>query len=160
MADVVFITPNINGELADESVGTLLLATILSEKGIDCEILQFFRIGEISDFGGFVCDALKTIGEIRPKIVSFYTRCDTYHIVLKLAEVIKKTFPDIYIIFGGPQSDITAEETVKNVPFVDFVCCGEGENTVYPLFSLLLKNEPDYDVICTHFSGHILLFNY
>lgn len=146
MVDVVFITPNTNGELADESVGTLLLATILSEKGIDCEILQFFRIGDISDFDVFIDNAVKTIGEVQPKILSFYTRCDTYHIVLKLAEVIKKTFPDIYIIFGGPQSDITAEETVKNVPFVDFVCCGEGENTVYPLFSSLLKNKPNYDV--------------
>ncbi|MBE7065742.1 MAG: radical SAM protein [Ruminococcaceae bacterium] len=146
MADVVFITPNINGELADESVGTLLLATILSEKGIDCEILQFFRIGELSDFEGFTGNALKTIGEIRPKIVSFYTRCDTYHIVLKLAQRIKENFPDIYIVFGGPQSDITAEETVKNVSFVDFVCCGEGENTVYPLFLSLIENRPDYDV--------------
>lgn len=146
MADVVFITPNTNGELADESVGTLLLATILSEKNIDCEILQFFRIGELSDFEGFVCNALKTITEINPKIVSFYTRCDTYHIVLKLAEVIKKNFPKTYIVFGGPQSDITAEETVKNVPFVDFVCCGEGENTVFSLFSSLLESNPNCDV--------------
>ena len=81
MVDVVFITTNTNGELADESVGTLLLATILSEKGIDCEILQFFRIGELSDFDGFTHNAVKIIGNLQPKIVSFYTRCDTYHIV-------------------------------------------------------------------------------
>lgn len=159
MVDVVFITPNINGELADESVGTLQLATILSDKGINCDILQFFRIGDLSDFDQFIENALQYIGDVNPKIVSFYTRCDTYHIVLKLAQQIKNRFPAVYIVFGGPQSDITAVETINQISYVDFVCCGEGENTVYPLFSSLLKNEPDMSVpglVCCQ-NGNIMI---
>ena len=156
MVDVVFITPNINGELADESVGTLQLATILNDKGINCEILQFFRIGDLSAFDQFIENALQYIGDVNPKIVSFYTRCDTYHIVLKLAQQIKNRFPAVYIVFGGPQSDITAVETINQISYVDFVCCGEGENTVYPLFSSLLKNEPQ---LKPYYSQYNLIFS-
>ena len=146
MFDVVFITPNMRGDIAEEVMGTLQLATILKKEGINCDILQFFRIGDLSDFGKFMDNAMKMLDERKPKVISFYTRCDSYHIDLKLAEQIKKRWNDVYVVFGGPQSDITAKETVEQIPYVDFVCCGEGENTIYPFFSSLLNGEPDLSV--------------
>lgn len=146
MCDVLFITPNMSGEMAGEVVGPLILSTILSEKKISCEILQFCRIGNVAQFDVFLDNALKILKEKKPKIISFYTRCDTYHIDIRLAQLIKEHLPGTYVVFGGPQSDITAEETIAQLPWVDFVCCGEGENTAYPLFSSLLKGEPDLSV--------------
>ena len=146
MCDVVFITPNMKGNMSDEVLGTLQLSTILENKGISCEILQFFRIGDITRFDEFLENAIKMIGERRPKIVSFYTRCDIYHIDLRLAEVIKNKWKDIFIIFGGPQSDIVSVETIEQISYVDYVCCGEGENTIYPFFDSLLEETPDLSV--------------
>ena len=146
MFDVVFITPNMGGNMSEESIGTLQLATILKQHGITCDILPFFKIGDLSNFNKFLNNAIKLIKKANPKIVSFYTRCDTYHIMLKLAEVIKESFKNIYVVCGGPQSDITAVETIKQIPYVDYVCCGEGENTVYPFFSSLINGTPDYSV--------------
>lgn len=146
MCDVVFITPNMGGELAEEAIGTLQLATILKNEGIQCELLPFFMIGSVSDFDGFLSNAMSMLKQRQPKIVSFYTRCDSYHIDLRLAQRIKTQMPDTYVVFGGPQSDITAEETIRQIPYVDFVCCGEGETTIYPFFSSLLNGAPDVSV--------------
>lgn len=146
MYDVVFITPNMDGEMGSEAMGTLQLTSILQEKGISCDILQFFRIGNLTDFASFTESAMRMIEERKPKIVSFYTRCDVYHIDLKLAQMIKARWNDIYIVCGGPQSDITAEETISQIPYVDFICCGEGESTIYPFFSSLLSDTPDLSI--------------
>ena len=146
MQDVVFITPNMGGELAEEAIGTLQLATILSNHGINCEVLPFFLIGSVSDFEGFLSNAMSILADRQPKIVSFYTRCDTYHIDLALARKIKELCKNTYVVFGGPQSDITAEETIRQIPYVDYVCCGEGEHTIYPFFSSLMADKPDVSV--------------
>lgn len=146
MCDVIFITPNFSGQLGDSSLGTLQLATILQNNNISCEIFPYFAIGDIMSFDSFLQDTLKLVAEHTPKIVSFYTRCDVYHIVIRMAQYIKREHPDCYIVFGGPQSDITARETLEQISWVDYVCRGEGENTVYPFFASLLKGEPDHSV--------------
>ena len=146
MADVLFITPNMEGNRHEEPFGTLLLGTILRQSGIAVDILQFYHFGKLEAFGSFLERAVTMTLERSPKVVSFYTRCDTYHITLALAKEIKARRPDIWIVFGGPQSDITARDTVAEIDQVDFVCCGEGEHTVVPLFSSLIKGEPDLSV--------------
>lgn len=143
MSDVVFITPNMTADTRAESIGTLQLATILMQAGISCEILQYFRIGDVTQFADFLDNAVRLIEEKKPKILSFYSRCDTYHISLRIAECVKAKQKDICIVFGGPQSDITAEATLRQIPWVDYICCGEGETTVVPLFSSILQGKPE-----------------
>lgn len=146
MNDVLFITPNDRSALEYESVGTLQLATILKNNGVRCRVVPFWSIGSLERFAEFLDSAVTLVGEEQPKIVSFYTRCDTYHIVLRMAQRIKQQFPNIYIVCGGPQSDITAEDTIRQIPWVDFVCCGEGETTIYPFFTSLLQESPDLSI--------------
>lgn len=146
MCDIVFITPNVTRKASGECIGTLQLATILREKGVKCDILQYFRFGEVREFDAFLENCIRLIEEKNPKIVSLYTRCDVYHIQLRIAQLVKEKWPHIYILCGGPQSDISAEETIRRIPWVDYVCCGEGENTIYPLVSSLLRGEPDLSI--------------
>ena len=146
MTDVLFITPNTHGDVREEPVGTLLLGTILRNWGITAEILQFYHFGQLKDFAAFQKSALEKILEKDPKIVSFYTRCDSYHVSLSIARQLKARRPDIWIVFAGPQADITAVDTIREIDWVDFICCGEGETTVYPLFSSLLRGQPDLSV--------------
>ena len=145
MSDILFITPNFKSDIIEIPLGTLLLGTILREKGMDATLLQFAQFGDPADFESFLNTAQQQILEQNPKIVSFYTRCDSYHITLRLAQIVKEKLPQVYIVLGGPQADITAADTIKGFDYVDFICCGEGENTVYPLFSSLLSGEPAWD---------------
>ncbi len=146
MCDVIFITPNMDGEIGAEAMGTLQLASILKLNGISCEILPFFEIGNIEEFDAFMENAIQILEEKKPKIVSFYTRCDVYHIDLKLAQTIKARWNHICIVCGGPQSDITAEDTLSELSFIDYICRGEGETTVYPLFHSILQGTPDLSI--------------
>ena len=145
MREIVFVTPTDERNIFRESVGPLLLATILQSKGIKSHILSFASFGSPADFAEFMETGVRRICEKEPKIVSFYTRSDCYHIMLKMAQLVKARL-GCPIIFAGPQADIIARETLEEIPFVDFVCCGEGENTVYPFFSSLLRGEPDLSV--------------
>ncbi len=146
MSKVVFVTPNTEKSINDIPVGTLILSDILKNNGIESDILQFHHFGEFDDFKRFLDLAVELVLKQTPRIVSFYTRCDTYHITLKIAERIKSIDKSIYIVLGGPQSDLTAVPTVKYLPYIDFVCCGEGESTIYPFFSSLLNGTPDLSV--------------
>lgn len=146
MCEVLFLTPNITKTFRNESLGTLQLATILKNHGVSCKVIPFGRIGNVFQFDSFVEAAIEKIDRLQPKIVSMYTRCDTFHISLKLAQMIRARWSDMIIVFGGPQSDTTSADVIANVPYVDYVCCGEGETTVYPFFSSLLRGEPDLSV--------------
>lgn len=143
MSDVVFVTPNYGGSVVEESFGTLQLGSILRKANISCQIMPFCQFGDVDDFAPFLESAMEMLLESKCRIVSFYTRCDTYHIVLRLAQRLKQYAPEIITVCGGPQSDITSEATIRQCPYVDYVCCGEGETTIVPFFTSLLKGEPD-----------------
>lgn len=140
--NIVFITPNLEPGVGEESVGTLILANILRNQGLHVDVLSFHSFDYASGFEIFVRNAVTVVCEKKPCIVSFYTRCDTYHIMVRLAKILKKQC-GCYIVFGGPQAAMVAEQTVKLIEEVDYVCCGEGETTVYPFFSSLLRGTPD-----------------
>lgn len=146
MSKVVFITPNFGGFAREEPIGTLLLATILRQAGIEADILQFHHFGDVTDFDGFIDRGIQMILSKEPRIVSFYTRCDTYHISLRIAQRLKALSQDIYIVFGGPQADLSCEYSLREIPYIDYICCGEGETTVIPFFTSLLNGQPDLTI--------------
>lgn len=144
--DVIFVTPATSLKLAYETYGTLVLASLLKYADVSVKIKRFFQFGDVNKFDTFIDNAEKEILAHSPKIVSFYTSCNIYHICLKIAERIKKVSPETYIVFGGPQADACAKETILAFDYVDFVCCGEGENTVVPFFKSLINGTPDLSV--------------
>lgn len=146
MSEIVFITPNFGGFVREEPVGTLLLATILRKAGISADILQFHHFGDVNCFDAFVDCAVEKIFAKNPRVVSFYTRCDSYHISLRIAQRVKAHCPDVYIVFAGPQADLSAVDTIREIPYVDYVCCGEGENTIFPFFTSLIAGAPDHTI--------------
>lgn len=145
MSDIVFITPTLENTIEQESVGTLLLASILQNNGLKSKILPFFQFGDPNDFEVFLNNITDAICSEQPRIVSFYTRCDSYHIMIKIAQAVKARC-SAYIVFGGPQADIVATGSLQQLPWVDYICCGEGENTIVPFFRSLLSENPDHTV--------------
>lgn len=148
MIDILFVTPMDKAELRHEVNGTLLLATLLLQADFQTDILRFCQDENCrSDYAAFVRGMTEKILAREPSAVSFYTLWPSYHIMLRIASEIKKIAPHIPIIMGGPQASATAEETMTAMPFVDYICTGEGEHTVVPFFSALLRHrqtEPDH----------------
>lgn len=70
---------------------------------------------------------------------SVYTWNVNYN--LRLAQALKARNPELITVFGGPQVPDAPETFLRNLPFVDLVCHGEGEET----FLRLLEAWPDRD---------------
>ena len=140
MTDVLFVTISAQPSLHQEINGSLLLATKLLRDGFEVKVLRFGEIESFEkDYPKFIGDITARILEIAPKCVSFYSLCNFYHIVLGIARELKSQSPKTYTVLGGPQATLTAFDTLKAMDFIDFVCTGEGENTVVPFFRALLR---------------------
>lgn len=140
MLDILFINTTEKNELRQEVNGTLILATKLLEAGFSADILRFYQMDSfLAEYEVFINEITDKIIKLEPKCISFYTLWPYYHILLRIAIEIKKRNSNIYVIFGGPQSSATAYETMLAFDCVDYICTGEGENTVVPFFSSILK---------------------
>ena len=142
MLDVLFVTPTEKAGLRYEVNGTMLLATRLLQADFTVDLVHFWMVPEFNkDYDGFIRNMTRKILEHEPKSVAFYTLWPTYHIMLRIASELKRNSPQIHIVMGGPQASATAQPTMEAMPFVDYVCTGEGENTVVPFFQSLLRQE-------------------
>ncbi len=74
-----------------------------------------------------VSEALKKLG--RPKIVAFSVYVWNYRISLEIAKCLKKEDPKVFTIFGGCHVPDRSEKFLRENPFVDIACHGEGEVT-------------------------------
>jgi len=80
----------------------------------------------------------KRIRKISPDVVGITVMTFTLIDVMKTVEVIKKVNNEIVVVLGGPHATIYPLETI-NLPGVDFIVLGEGEETFFDL----LKNFRD-----------------
>lgn len=85
------------------------------------------------------------IRKINPDVVGVTAMTFTLIDATKVAETAKKVNPNIKTIFGGPHVNIYAEETM-NIPVVDFVVLGEGEEAVKELLEKIGDFKKLYEV--------------
>ena len=139
MSDILFVAPVNKQVITEECIGTLILASLLRSKGVDVDIYRFFEADKSKGFFAFVDETADNILAKNPKVVSFYCRCDCFLTNIRIAERLKELRPSLPIVFGGPQADACCRETLEEIEAVDYCCSGEGETTVYSLFSALLE---------------------
>lgn len=146
--DIVFVTPSYKPVLNQESLGTLILAKKAELANYLVKIIRFWEVNldNYNDFRNSICNLIL---KNSPKVVSFYCRGAEYHILVDLSRLIKLYSPNTYIIFGGPQAELTAQDSLKCFKSIDFICCGEGENTIVPLLDLIVKHNADETIART-----------
>jgi len=66
-----------------------------------------------------------------PGLICFTSVYTEYHIITKVAERVKRLFPEIFLVLGGSHATLRPEDCLAQ-PF-DAVCVGEGE---YPTLEL------------------------
>ncbi len=80
---------------------------------------------------------LSKIGKIEPYLVGISVLSHRYQWCLKFARLVKRDYPNIKIIFGGPHPTAVPEIVIQE-NCVDMVCVGEGEGAM-----LELANSPE-----------------
>lgn len=107
------------GRLTSAPLGLMYIAAVLQENNIPVQILDAFLEGWES--------INPKIRDFKPEIVGI--TCPTYARVqaIKVAENIKRDFPEIQILLGGHHPTLMGCQLLSNYPFIDFVGIGEGE---------------------------------
>lgn len=141
MADILFVSPNLVQSVKSETNGIMILGTILLHNGFDVDILRYSEAkGYLKDYSVFVQDLADRIVQKHPRIVSLYTITTNIHASVRVAEEVKRQDSSIVVAFGGPYSSLLPREILDCAPCVDYVCAGEGENTIIPFVRHVLDH--------------------
>lgn len=134
---ILFIRPSPEKEqFGDESflpLGLGYVAAILRKNNFDVKVLDLLIDKKSDD------EVLNFINYFSPSFIGFSAVTPVVKSAYRLAEKIKKRFPNILLIIGGPHASALPEEPLNN--FFDFVIIGEGENTIVDLLNNL--NNPE-----------------
>jgi radical SAM superfamily enzyme YgiQ (UPF0313 family) len=89
-----------------------------------------------------ISGVISKIKEIAPDIIGLSATTFAYQGAATLAEEIKKTFPHLPIVIGGPHAT-TNIENVMNNPVFDYLIYGEGEETFTELLQILKRKDTE-----------------
>ncbi len=122
-------------------LGVLSLGAELKSVGLDTEIidlnLQWIRSGYSPKL--LLADTTAAVRNLKPRVLGLSTICSSYPLTIRLAQTLKKEFPQTSIVLGGPQASLVDVATLNAFPSIDFVLRGEAEKTFPMLVSALLR---------------------
>lgn len=132
-------------------IGQAILQKILSPR-YEVKLVSFDHLaasGELphrADYNEMLNAMVDYLISFHPKVIGFYTICNSFITVLELSERIHRLAPEIRIFFGGPHATLTAAECLKSFQFLELVCLGESEKSILPLMKAMLEGAPLEDV--------------
>lgn len=87
------------------------------------------------------------IGEIfrkTPDVVAFSCYIWNIEKILEISHILKMVNPRIKIILGGPEVSFDSKKILMTHPYIDFIICGEGEETLKELLLYINEGKKDY----------------
>ena len=66
-----------------------------------------------------------------PQLIGITMNTPSYDVVKKLSATLKKSWPDVPIVLGGPHPTVRPEDTLRDIPEADVVVKGEGEKAIF-----------------------------
>jgi len=134
---IVLINPPENLHLRANFISTQYpinlgyLAAFLKKHGFQVELWDYV----VEPYGQE--EFLKKIKTSQPDLIGLTAMTNTVASMGELAKIIKNNFKDIRIIAGGTHASALPERTLREIPELDFVCVGEGEETLLELAQVL-----------------------
>jgi anaerobic magnesium-protoporphyrin IX monomethyl ester cyclase len=116
-------------------LGILYCATVLANEGFDVSVLdqaaKSFSTNQAVDW----------VKKEDPDILGFSVLSNSLKEAEKIAGLVKKENPNIYVVLGNYHPTFNAERILKKYPDVDVIVRGEGEYTSLELARCLEKGE-------------------
>ncbi len=85
---------------------------------------------------------LGDIYRVRPDVIGLACYIWNVDAILNLAAMLKKVLPGAVIVLGGPEVSYDPEDVMAANPAVDYIVCGEGEETLAALLAALAAARP------------------
>lgn len=127
-----------------------LIAAYLIKKRPDNFEIELFKYPE---------DLSAAIEKNKPDIIGFANYSWNFHISYEFTRVIKKIWPDLVVVFGGPNYGLEIDEISifwNTYSLIDFHIVREGEEAFVHLVDSLLKNDMS---VATIKSSRVMLPN-
>lgn len=139
---ILFVTGGYNGSSLVLENGPLMLATILNQADFDVQIfdLDDYRFNECQNYSinnNQINIEAEQILSKKPDVVNFYGISSTYIYNVLLAKRVKQLSKTTKVVFGGPQSTLTAEKSMGAFKWIDIIALGEGESYIKDLYFCL-----------------------
>ena len=112
-------------------LGLLMLGAVLREAGHEV------RIVDASAQGLAYEQTLEKAKKFKPHIIALTAVTPSLLKTVKLAEMMKKAFPTVPVVIGGPHFTAVPEQTLLDYPVFDYGVFGEGEATLKELVEAL-----------------------
>ena len=113
-------------------IGIMVLSSVLKRAGH--EVRLFDQANPATDNDVIVAE----VGAWKPDLVGMsFLSTTSYPYAKILARSLRAAYPDIKLAFGGVFATLNAELVKKQVPEVDFVCRGDGEQLLLDLLDNL-----------------------
>lgn len=118
-----------------------------------CEHLGIMYVSSMLKSSGHITDLVQTdledynkkIKDFNPDILAYSTTTGEHKHLVSLNNKIKKNFPNIISLFGGPHPTFFPEMIEKEG--VDIVCRGEGEFIILNLINALKENKSIENIV-------------
>ena len=89
----------------------------------------------------YIPEMLGQIFEYHPKVLGFSCYIWNIQLIKQLLPLLRKVLPETVIICGGPEVSYGTEAFLREVPAVDFVIRGEGEQAFPTLLQRLFSQQ-------------------
>ena len=134
-------------------VGPITIISYLHAKGheamlLDCrELMQYYQSNDITPA------LVSIIGQFRPDFVGINMLTAYFDKVKNIAIAIKENYPKLPLIAGGPHPSVEPQSTLEQIPYLDSVCVGAGEevcleiaegNNLKEIPGLMLRNATEH----------------
>ncbi len=146
MLKVLFTTPPLSlekryGSLAgggssSPSLGILMLAAVARSHGFDSAVIDASAL-ELSGQ-----ELLHRITMFAPDIIGISSTTLAIGNANALAAAVKRQFPSIITVVGGPHATAIPVETLEHFSALDIAVVGEGEETIVELLAAFHNNTP------------------
>jgi len=120
----------------EEYLGVEYLNSYLLNKNLSSKIIN-------GDYYGLTTNQIVNIvRKIRPKVLGFSVMQPAFRQTVNVIKEIKEYLPNTHITLGGHFPTLSSRRILKDMPNIDSIVIGEGEETLYELaFSICHKRE-------------------
>ncbi len=108
-------------------IGNLFIGTFLELNGHEVTMLEIPNNNSDS-----LEKLMANIKREKPLLIGFSAYTETNNMALIIAKEVKRQYPDIKIVFGGPHPTLCPKDVILS-KYVDFLILMEGESTIVEL---------------------------
>jgi len=119
--------------MASPPMGMSYCAAVLEKDRHKVTIVDAFAEG--LEYDGLA----QKVARLHPDAVGIYFMTDNRFRGFRAIREIKKALPQIKIMAGGPHPTLAADDTLRNIPQLDYIVRGEGEAVVPKLVKYIEK---------------------